>query len=200
MFRLVKSLLIGYCKTVLQPGNLLRNHGLRFVTSSLEKKEQALKVEKEKASAEEGRKEVKMEAIEAEQAEGVELKVNGNRLSASATYQIAASAASYLHSHTRSILRFKPSKSTQHENLPEEVKGGGKDEIDMINQDAAASLMVTDSMTAVVAAKESVKQAVADDLNSLSSSPCEWFVCDDDQNATRFFVIQVGHSERHKIL
>lgn len=186
MFRLVKSLLIGCYKIVLQPGNLLRNHRLRFITSSHEKKEQALKVEKEKVSAEEGQKEVKTEA---EQAEGVELKVDGNRISAAAAYQIAASAASYLHSHTRSILRFKSSKS---ENLPEQVKGGGKNEIDdMINQDAA-SIMVTDSMTAVVAAKEEVKQAVADDLNSLSSSPCEWFVCDDDQNATRFFVIQVN--------
>ncbi|KAL8544917.1 hypothetical protein ACS0TY_005216 [Phlomoides rotata] len=185
---------LAYSIPQIKPGNLLRNHGLRYVTSSLEKKEQALKVEKEKVSAEEGRKEVKTEeGDEAEQAEGVEVKVDGSRISASATYQIAASAASYLHSHTRSILRFKSSKSTSNENLPEEMKGGGNNEIDMINQDAA-SLMVTDSMTAVVAAKEEVKQAVADDLNSMSSSPCEWFVCDDDQNATRFFVIQGSES------
>lgn len=187
-----------FCGMAVQPGNLLRYHGLRFVTSSLEKKEQALKFEKEKVSAEEGQKEAKTEAdaqdakgSETEQAEGGEPKVDGNRISAAAAYQIAASAASYLHSHTRSILHFKSSKSTPNENLPEE-EDGGTGNIDMISQDMASLMATTDSVTAVVAAKEEVKQAVADDLNSTSSSPCEWFVCDDDQNATRFFVIQVG--------
>ncbi|KAK8702270.1 hypothetical protein V6N13_020631 [Hibiscus sabdariffa] len=47
-------------------------------------------------------------------------------------------------------------------------------------------MATTYSVTAVVAAKEEVKQAVADDLNSTHSSPCEWFICDDDQSATRF--------------
>lgn len=56
---------------------------------------------------------------------------------------------------------------------------------DMMNGDMA-------SMTAVVAAEEEVKQAVADDLNSSLSSPCDWFICDDHHTATRFFVIQVN--------
>lgn len=60
-----------------------------------------------------------------------------------------------------------------------------------INSEMASLMATTDSVTAVVAAKEEVKQAVADDLNSISSSPCEWYICDDDKNATRFFVIQV---------
>lgn len=33
---------------------------------------------------------------------------------------------------------------------------------------------------------------VADDLNSLWSSPCEWYICDDDESSTRYFVIQVS--------
>lgn len=33
---------------------------------------------------------------------------------------------------------------------------------------------------------------VEDDLNSLYSSPCEWYICDDDESSTRYFVIQVG--------
>ncbi|KAK8565532.1 hypothetical protein V6N12_059090 [Hibiscus sabdariffa] len=57
---------------------------------------------------------------------------------------------------------------------------------DMINVDVASFMATTYSVTAVVAAKEEVKQAVADDLNSTHSSPCEWFICDDDQSATRF--------------
>ncbi|KAI3506558.1 hypothetical protein L2E82_19779 [Cichorium intybus] len=45
-------------------------------------------------------------------------------------------------------------------------------------------------------AKDQVKQSVVDDLNSLcSSSPCEWFICDDDdEGSTRYFVIQGSES------
>ncbi|KAI3460764.1 hypothetical protein Pfo_017427 [Paulownia fortunei] len=183
-----------------EPGNLLRYQGLQFVTSSLEKKVEALKVEKEKVSAEDQKKIVNAatksedaERNEIEQAEGVEAKPEGNHITASAAYQIAASAASYFHSHTKSILRFKSSKSTPNENVHEDISGGTAS-VDMINQDVVSLMAATDSVTAVVAAKEEVKQAVADDLNSTLSSPCEWFICDDDQTATRFFVIQGSES------
>ncbi|KAH6766475.1 alpha/beta-Hydrolases superfamily protein [Perilla frutescens var. hirtella] len=187
---------LAYSISQIKPGHLLRHHGLRLVTSSLEKKEQASKIEKEKVSAEEGKTAAEAKDAkcnETDDVEGVERKGDGNRISPSTAYQIAASAASYLHSHTRSILRLKSSKSTLNENLDEEVEGGTGN-IDMINQDVASLMATTDSVTAVVAAKEEVKQAVADDLNSTKSSPCEWFVCDDDQNATRFFVIQGSES------
>lgn len=85
-------------------------------------------------------------------------------------YRIAASAASRLFSHSKTVLPFGSSK----------------------RQDNEASLLATaDSVTAVVAAKEDVKQAVADDLKSNRSPPCEWFICDDDKSGTRFFFIQV---------
>ncbi|XP_047980647.1 phospholipase A1 PLIP2, chloroplastic-like isoform X2 [Salvia hispanica] len=180
----------SFSKLLRKPGHLLRHHGLRLVTSSLEKKEQAMRIEKEKMSAEERQRELKTAAeAQDDESDGTEsgdvgeAKVDGIRLYAA--YQIAATAASYLHSHTRSILRLKSSKSTvSNEDLAEET----------INEDVASLMATTDSVTAVVAAKEEVKQAVADDLNSTKSSPCEWFVCDDDQNATRFFIIQGSES------
>ncbi|KAL1558332.1 phospholipase A1 PLIP2, chloroplastic-like [Salvia divinorum] len=181
---------LAYSISQIKPGHLLRHHGLRLVTSSLEKKEQALRVEKEKVSAEEEQRGLTA-AAEAEddecrgtESEDVgEAKADGIR--PSTAYQIAATAASYLHSHTRSILHVKSSKSTMDdEDLAEE----------RMNEDVASLMATTDSVTAVVAAKEEVKQAVADDLNSTKSSPCEWFVCDDDQNATRFFVVQGSES------
>ncbi|XP_011079576.1 uncharacterized protein LOC105163063 isoform X2 [Sesamum indicum] len=191
---------LAYSIPQIKPRNLLRYHALRFVTSSLEKKEQSSNVEREKLSGEEGQKEAQdaSEAQDAkgngrEQPEGGEAQSDQNRISASAAYQIAASAASYLHSHTRSILRFKSSKLMPDEDLDEEINAGTGN-VDMINQDMASLMATTDSVTAVVAAKEEVKQAVADDLNSTCSSPCEWFVCDDDQSATRFFVIQGSES------
>ncbi|TYJ09162.1 hypothetical protein E1A91_A11G121900v1 [Gossypium mustelinum] len=140
----------------IKPQNLLKYRGLRMVTSSKEKRELGTKAEKIGLSSEN----LKPQRDEKDDEEGQEQKNLGSRISASAAYQIAASAASYLHSHTRTILPFISSS-------PE-----------------------NNSVTAVVAAKEEVKQAVADDLNSTHSSPCEWFICDDDQSATRFFVIQ----------
>lgn len=175
---------------VMQSRNLLRNHG-RFVTSSMEKKEQALKAHEEMTSTEEPHQEENTAAEEARDAEGRVEKTDGNGISTSSAYQIAASAASYLQSHTKSVLHFKSSKLMGNENLPEET-GEIENNVDMINQDIASLMATTNSVTAVVSAKEEVKQAVADDLNSAHSSPCEWFVCDDDHNATRFFVIQVG--------
>lgn len=145
-------------------------------------------------SAEIQETEKNLEEDREEDAEGKEKeqKNNGYRISASAAYQIAASAASYLHSHTRSIL---PSKCSEAEtetdkNSPEE-SSGRSDVVNRMNSEVVSLMATTDSVTAVVAAKEEVKQAVADDLNSTCSSPCEWFICDDDQRGTRFFVIQV---------
>lgn len=120
-----------------------------------------------------------------------EAKNGGSKISASAAYNIAASAASYLHAQTRSILPFKYSTDADGKGSPEgsnESLGG----VNMLNTEFGSLMATTDSVTAVVAAKEEVKQAVADDLNSIRSSPCEWYICDDDQNGTRFFVIQVG--------
>ena len=180
------------------------------MTSSLEKKEQALQADKEKAASEDLH-ENHNEAAKGQQrkdgssAEGQEVKdnkekqvqleeekIDGNRISAAAAYQIAASAASYLHSHTKSILPFI-SKSRMNENVTENNTESTK-VVNMMNEEVASVMATTDSVTAVVAAKEEVKQAVADDLNSTLSSPCEWFICDDDQSATRFFVIQVRHT------
>lgn len=171
----------------IQPESLLKYRGLRMVTSSIEKKEFAKKVEKIDVSSENQ----EAQKNKNDDAEGHEQKNIGRRISASAAYQIAASAASYLHSHTWTKLPFKSSN-------PEISKGSSKDgsgsdsSADAINSDMASLMATTDSLTAVVASKEEVKQAVANDLKSTHSSPCEWFICDDDQSATRFFVIQVG--------
>lgn len=118
---------------------------LRFVTSSIEKRS-SLDQQDENSNEEEEEEKL---------------------INPAAAYRIAASAASRLFSHSKSVLPFG-------------------------RRENEASLMATaDSVTAVVAAEEEVKQAVADDLKSNHSPPCEWFVCDDDKTSTRFFFIQV---------
>ncbi|KDO87039.1 hypothetical protein CISIN_1g004536mg [Citrus sinensis] len=174
---------LAYCIPKIKPGNLLKYRGLHFITSSIEKKELALKAEKDQMSSEKPEADRKIE----DEAEGKEQKNNGYRISASSAYHIAASAASYLHYHTRSILPF--SKTERGKDSPE-MDNGSDDNTSIMDSDVASFMATTDSVTAVVAAKEEVKQAVADDLKSTRLSPCEWFICDDDQSATRFFVIQ----------
>ncbi|KAJ9187858.1 hypothetical protein P3X46_003273 [Hevea brasiliensis] len=181
---------LAYSIPKIKAGNLLKKYrGFQFVTSSIEKRELAMKAEKVQVSAEDQEAE---KGRSEKEAEGTEQKNNGHRISASTAYQIAASAASYLHSHAKSILPFKSSKAETGKDLP---KGdyGDNENLNMLNTEMASLMATTDSVTAVVAAKEEVKQAVADDLSSTCSSPCEWFICDDDQG-TRFFVIQGSES------
>nr|VDD59606.1 unnamed protein product [Brassica oleracea] len=154
---------LAYSISKIKPANLSKYYGLKFVTSSAEKTELALKAE---VSDETKPKVEEEEEVEANK---------GRKISASAAYEMVASAASYLHSRTNSILPFTSSSKTE-------------------NSSSEVPSCLTDSVTSVVAAEEDVKQAVADDLKSTISSPCDWFICDDDQTLTRFVVIQGSES------
>ncbi|KAJ8899068.1 hypothetical protein K2173_010221 [Erythroxylum novogranatense] len=180
---------LAYCIPEIKPENLLKYRGLRFVTSSIEKREMAMKAEKIHMSTED---QVEEKRIAKEEAEGKKLKNNSSRTSASTAYQIAASAASYLLSQTKSILLFKSLKPEAVKD-PHQESNGIDDDATLMNSEMASLMATTDSVTAVVAAKEEVKQAVADDLSSTRSTPCEWFICDDDLG-TRYFVIQGSES------
>ncbi|KAG2320292.1 hypothetical protein Bca4012_053357 [Brassica carinata] len=148
---------LAYSISNIKPANLSKYYGLRFVTSSAEKTELALKAQVSGETTMPKKEEV----------EGNDEENKGRKISAS--YEVVASAASYLHSRTTNILPFTSSSQ---------------------NDDAS----LTNSVASVVAAEEDVKQAVADDLQSTISSPCHWFICDDDQTLTRFFVIQGSES------
>ncbi|KAK1280356.1 hypothetical protein QJS04_geneDACA004547 [Acorus gramineus] len=175
---------LAYSIPSIKPVNLLKHHGLRFVTSSLEKKSKLKSAEKEPNQPEtQETEEAPKEAEEAQKQRNL-----GHRISVSATYQIAASAASYLHSQTRSILPFKSKDVAKNESNSN--AGGGE----IMSSEVASFVATTNSVTAVVAAKEEAKQAVAKDLNSVLSSPCEWFVCDEEGGSTRYFVIQGSDS------
>ncbi|KNA26050.1 hypothetical protein SOVF_001160 [Spinacia oleracea] len=174
---------LAYCIPSIKPRNLLKRYGLRYVTSSIEKRELLAEAEKKEQLAnsepeqqQSGEFKSKENNIQVESAQSDDLNKNEeSRVRELAAFQVAASAASFLHSRTRNFLSPRSSKDNADHHTDSEM----------------ASLMATtDSVTAVVAAKEEVKQAVADDLNSIRSAPCEWYICDDDKSATRFFVIQ----------
>ncbi|KAL4583707.1 hypothetical protein LXL04_008290 [Taraxacum kok-saghyz] len=81
-------------------------------------------------------------------------------------------------------------------NLGSERKQEEEDEVEKaeysprVYNSEMAAYMAASTMTAVVAAPEKEKQEAARDLQSLDSSPCEWFICDDSSIYTRCFVIQ----------
>ncbi|KAJ4957030.1 hypothetical protein NE237_013813 [Protea cynaroides] len=180
---------LAYTIPQIKPGNLLKYHGLRFVTSSLEKKMQSKNGEKDETPTQ--IQETERPEKESDVEEQMKKSEQYN-ISASTAYQIAVSAASYLRSRTKNIPPFKSSKAaTEDDSL-----GGGGDSynIELTSSEVASFVATTNSVTAVVAAKEETKQAVARDLNSALSSPCEWFVCDDDRSGTRSFVIQGSES------
>lgn len=166
-----------------QPEKLFKTLGLRMVTSSAEKKRNSSKADDEEQASLEIKAESKLTK---NAAKGEEKEGNGyHHITPFVAYQVAASAASYLHSHMKGIL---PSKSSEEEQSQDQLL---KEKVDMMNSDMASFVAATDSVTSVVAAEEEVKQALVDDLNSTYSSPCDWFICDDDESNTRFFVIQV---------
>ncbi|KAF3570747.1 hypothetical protein F2Q69_00062478 [Brassica cretica] len=142
---------LAYSIPNIKPENLLKYQKLRFVTSSIEKRSS---LDQQDGNNNE------------EEEEGEEKKL----INPAAAYRIAASAASRLFSHSKSVLPFG------------------------LRENEASLMATADSVTAVVAAEEEVKQAVADDLKSNHSPPCEWFVCDDDKTGTRFFFIQGSDS------
>ncbi|KAK9161713.1 hypothetical protein Syun_008054 [Stephania yunnanensis] len=180
---------LAYDVTKIKPQNLLKDHGLHYVTSSVEKKAQSVHGEKDVGSSQVEENENKADE---EMAQHEQQKKSLYQISASAAYSIAASAASYVQSHTRSILSFKASKDRIDGDLLEEGSEVHEDEVP--GSEVASFVATTNSVTAVVAAKEETRQAVAKGLNSASSSPCDWFICDDEQTQTRFFVIQGSES------
>ncbi|KAM7260765.1 hypothetical protein ACFE04_026240 [Oxalis oulophora] len=100
-------------------------------------------------------------------------------------HEIAASAASYVHSLAKeenNICSKATRERVEEHNSPR------------LHKSEVAAIVAASTMTAVVAAGEKEKEEAAKDLQSLHSSPCEWFICDDSNTYTRCFVIQGSDS------
>lgn len=168
------------CHCILQAKELRRNHRLRFVTSSLEKKAEATKLLLEQDSVRVPNASPPEPNLPEQQQQCLKRP--------SLAHHIAASAASYVQSRAKGLLSIGAlSQETYHDDHRcNETSSGMKD------QEVAAYIAAT-TMTAVVAAGEKEKQEAADDLQSLHSSPCDWFICDDYSTYTRCFVIQVNY-------
>ena len=149
---------------------LQRYCGLNFVTSSLEKKAEAValkaKLNKHSKHSE--------DSANLESNSETPGSIQEHTIRPSVAYEIAASAASHVQRCAKS------------ECADGDIRTDCKSE--------RAAQMAASTMTAVVAAREKEKQDAAKELQSLHSSPCEWFICDDPCTHVRYFVTQVNQS------
>ncbi|KAL6615594.1 hypothetical protein ACP70R_037864 [Stipagrostis hirtigluma subsp. patula] len=156
---------------------LKKHYGLRFVTSSLEKKAEAGVV----TAKLDGDSTRPRTAPAYEVASGPQPR---RPIRSHLAYEVAASAASYVHARARGLLAFGGQQRPQ--------AGGG--EGGRLYNSGMAAYVAASTVTAVVAAEDEARQEAARDLRSPLSSPCEWFACDEAGQRTRCFVIQGSDS------
>ncbi|KAK4748411.1 hypothetical protein SAY87_014997 [Trapa incisa] len=177
---------MAYVIPTIRGEDLRRVLGLRFVTSSIEKKAEAAAIK--------GKFEQDSTRVPVGDDDAPNDSPNGktDMIHPTVAYDIAASAASYVQSQAKDIFTLGHEEQVD----GREVGGCTTEEKmeDRVYNSEAAVYMAASTMTAVVAAGEREKQEAARDLQSLHSSPCEWFVCDDYSTYTRHFVIQGSDS------
>lgn len=186
---------MAYVIPEIKARDLERCYGLDFVTSSLVKKAEAMAI-KAKFDKDSIRVPVPSSDNSADKTEEIEHKRLPPPLVA---YDIAASAASYVQSRAKGLLSVgSESKLVVDDATLKANKGCSADEKDNSSQrvykSEMAAYVAASTMTTMVAADEKQKLEAARDLQSLQSSPCEWFICDDFTTYTRCFVIQGSDS------
>ncbi|CAO2193113.1 unnamed protein product [Urochloa humidicola] len=183
---------IAYMIPKIQP-KCLRRYNLRFVTSSFEDKARTSPDQKqENSNAKDELQDQVSEAVD-NAAPASKEEHGGLGINPFGAYHVVSSAASYLHSRAMGIMPFG-SRNDVKDDAASIMAFMNSENGEGLTMDEASFVATTNSVTSMVAAKEETRQAVADDLNSSRSCPCEWFVCDDDQNDTRYFVVQGSES------
>ncbi|KQK03637.2 hypothetical protein BRADI_2g09060v3 [Brachypodium distachyon] len=182
---------IAYMIPRIQP-KCLRRYSLHFVTSSVQEKERTNPDQQKEQSTERGESPDQKSEVVKNVALGIEEKGNGPGINPFGAYQIMSSAASYLQSQAMGINPFRSRSDGKNDPTIMAIMNGEDGE--GLTLDEASFVATTNSVTSMVSAKEETRQAVADDLNSSRSCPCEWFICDDDQGSTRYFVVQGSES------
>ncbi|KAK6285779.1 hypothetical protein POUND7_011958 [Theobroma cacao] len=188
---------IAYVIPEIREKDLRKHYGLRLVTSSLEKKAEAATI---KAKLDQDSTRVPVAASENTESKSVKAEGSEQKrpIRLSVVYEIAASAACYVQSRAKGLLS-PGSKSQEDAGGTDSCRCGDQPEMEgenspRIYNSEVAAYVAASAMTAVVRAGEREKQETAKDLQSLDSSPCEWFVCDDLSTYTRSFVIQGSDS------
>ncbi|KAJ8573122.1 hypothetical protein K7X08_009633 [Anisodus acutangulus] len=189
---------MAYVIPEIKAKDLERCYGLDFVTSSLEKKAEAMAI-KAKFDKDSIRIPVPSSNNSVPNSDKTEDMEHKSLPRPSVAYDIAASAASYVQSRAKDLLSHgNKSKLAVDDATLRGHKEFSADEKDnsspRVYKSEMAAYVAASTMTTMVAADEKQKLEAARDLQSLQSSPCEWFICDDLSTYTRCFVIQGSDS------
>lgn len=185
---------MAYAIPTITAEDLRKQYGLHFVTSSIERKAEISAI---KAKFDEDSICVPVVSVATTDSCQSEKDIKCP-IRPSVAYDIAASAASYVQSRAKELSPVG-SEAQEEENDMNPIghREGTQEEADnspRFYKSEVAVYMAASAMTSVVAAGEREKQEAAMDLQSLHSSPCEWFICDDLSKYTRCFVIQGSDS------
>ncbi|PAN31600.1 hypothetical protein PAHAL_5G430300 [Panicum hallii] len=183
---------IAYMIPRIQP-KCLRRYNLRFVTSSVQDKARTSPDQKQEHSNAKDESQDEVSEAVGNAASASKEEHSGLGINPFGAYHVVSSAASYLHSRAMGIMPFGSRNDVKEDPTAIMAFVNGENG-EGLSMDEASFVATTNSVTSMVAAKEETRQAVADDLNSSRSCPCEWFICDDDQNTTRYFVVQGSES------
>ncbi|KAI3494897.1 hypothetical protein L1887_36908 [Cichorium endivia] len=178
---------MAYVIPEIEEDDLRRYYDLAFVTSSLEKKALAEAIANDSIR-------LPVTNSTTNQRPEKEIEMKQQRITRTLAYEIAASAATYVRSQAGGLINLV--SEPKHEEGNDILGHKDKHQLEKprVYNSEMAAYMAASTMTAVVAAPEKEKQEAARDLQSLHSSPCEWFICDDSSIYTRCFVIQGSDS------
>lgn len=178
-----------------QPGDLLRHHGLRFVTSSVHIKAREEKAAMEKAARE---KAALDEAAAKESARIKELEDSLATSESSSTKEVDAEKQTRRFPFMRKAKIPVESTAYQLESLTSPVPP--MDDTGEFCMECKAKLealhdaelpSTTPDTAKIPAGNEDLKQSAPADVQPSHSCPCEWFICDDELSKIRNFSIQV---------
>ncbi|KAL8118953.1 hypothetical protein AgCh_016443 [Apium graveolens] len=188
---------MSYAISEIMAADLRRHFGLKFVTSSLEKKSEAVVT---KATFDQDFIYPQVNASPATEfksgkSEESDKKCLNNQ--PSVAYDIATAAASYVRSRAKDLSLLDSEQQDEENSMAlksNESKLVHKEErsAPRVYKTEVQEGYITTTMTPVIATSEKEEASMA--LQSLQSSPCKWFVCDDSSTLTRFFVIQGSDS------
>ncbi|KAI5063064.1 hypothetical protein GOP47_0021611 [Adiantum capillus-veneris] len=190
---------MAYMIPSIQPGQLMKYHHLRLVTTSLCKKAEAeIKVKEselskklntsdtEKANLNIGNGYVNSQTehtshMSGPQPEGCFEQPSRMHLGSVGRYSTAEPDA-------QCLLEQNGASSISH-NIPLENHSSS-----ILRQSEESVLQAMDLATVATLAEEKTNVNYAKDVPSLRTCPCEWFVCDEENSHTRLFVIQGSES------
>lgn len=188
---------MAYMVPSIQPGQLMKYHRLRLVTTSLDKKAEAEVKEIELSKLSTSGTELAKEIVGNGCVNSLNEPISLNRVAQSeaCSEQPLNAHSNSFHSYSTDALSLteKNGAFSSFYNDPSQKQSASvlKNQKEFMGQDALVAMAPA---AAALLAEEETKLNIAKDLPTIRPCPCEWFACDEQNTHTRMFVIQGSES------